>query len=270
MALKGKEESKGFKLFTGLADVNIISFNPDYATLKEYFGGSDKTKEPIYSKEGDVKDKDQNVVGQCQQLRLDIWVENKELGVGRHKSSIFLEDRLRPVSQAGNYQWINDVGQTIWMNEEHTNISDVQRKMFDLTRNPRRAHVGEEMLYQMIQRWARVDQKSADSELKLETSWTDLVNGNVSELNNFITQLGGYKVRVNLGVQDNKYQVFFTGYFMKEGDTYIDKLKEQISKWKANYQNSFEFQVFDNTKSMPNTSNIAQATEEEVAKALNV
>lgn len=271
--IKGKEETKTtFKLYTGLADVNIISFNPNYETLKEYFGGSDKTKQPVYSTEADIKNKEQEVIGSCQKLRLDIWVENKELGIGRFKSSIFLEDRLRPESAStpGNFQWINDVGQTIWMNEAHTNISDKQQKMFDVTRNPRRAHVGEEDLYHFLQRWSRVDQKASDSELKMNTPWSDLVNGDVSELNDYITQLEGHKVRVCLGVQDNKYQQFFTGYFLKEGDTYIDKLKEEIAKWKPNYQKSFEFKVFDNTKDMPTTSNQSTATAEEVAKALNV
>lgn len=271
--IRGKEEAKTqFKLFTGLADVNVISFNPNYTTLKEYFGGSDKTKEPVYSSEGEIKNKDQEVIGSCQKLRLDIWVENKELGISKFKSSIFLEDRLTPESnnKPGNFQWINDVGQTIWMNEAHDNISEIQQKMFDVTRNPRRTHVGEDNLYHFLQRWSRIDQKASDSELKMNTSWTDLVNGDVSELNEYITQLEGHKVRVQLGVQDNKYQQFFTKYVLKEGDTYIDKLKEQISKWKCNYQGSFEFKVFDNTKDMPTTAKTSQASAEEVAKALNV
>lgn len=272
--IKGKtEEKRVFKLYTGLCDVNVISFNPDFETLKEYFGGSDKTKEPVYSKEVDVKDKSGAVIGHCNQLRLDIWVANEE-HVIKCKSSIFLEDRLRPESATtpGNYQWINDVGQTIWMNEQHSNLSDKQQKFFDVSKNPRRAYVGEETLYHFLQRWSQIDQKAEDSVLKLDTDWSDLVNGDVSELNSYVQQLEGNQVRVLFGVQDSKYQNFFTGHFLKAGDTYIEKLKDQVSekKWKCNYQNSFELKVFDMTKDMPVSSNIEQASEEDVKIALNV
>ena len=269
--LKGnKEEKKVFKLYTGLCDVNIISFNPDFDKLKEYFGGSDKTKEPVYSKEVDIKDKDGNVLGSCPQLRLDIWVENEECGI-RCKSSIFLEDRLVPISKNGNYQYINDVGQTTWMGED-MQLEEKRQKFFNLNKNPRRAYIGEGILYEFLQRWSQIDQRAEDSVLKLDTEWSDLIRGNVDELNTYVTQLEGNQVRVLMGVQDSKYQQFFTGHFLKAEDTYIEKLKEQVGekKWKCNYQHSFELKVFDMTKDIPVNSNMEQASEEEVKAALNV
>ena len=66
------------KLFTGLADLNVLAINPDAARIQE-ITGRDEVKEPEYGSFADDG---------TAKLRLDIWLANAELGISPFKHTI--------------------------------------------------------------------------------------------------------------------------------------------------------------------------------------
>lgn len=263
--IKGKEKKDDFKLWLGLHDVDVIAFNPDYETLKEYFGGSDKTKEPIYTFEENGLHK----------LRLDIWIQDTENNI-RCKDALFLEDRLVPESGNKNFLWVNDVGQSIWMGEDMI-LSEERQKYFDLNRNPRRAYVGEAQLLDFLVNWAGIDQKAEDSVIVLDTPWEEIVRGDVYELNKYISIINR-KVRVALTVVQGKYQGFYAGKVLRaksegsRGGTYVEGIRKDLEK-----KSNIEFDVskvglieYTGTGISAPDVTVKQASPEEIKAALNI
>ena len=259
--IKGRENKDGgFKLYTGLCDMEVVAFNPEVEQLREFFGGSDKTREPNYTSTGEDG---------TAKIRLDVWLKNNEHNIFT-KMSIFLEDKDR-ISKEGKPQWINEVGQITWVDSPE-NLDPERQKYFNLAKKPRIAKVGEEELYEFLKAWTNIDQKADDSELKLDTAWSSIIGGNVSELNKYIPVLNR-KVKVLLGVRDNKYQDVYSKVILKEGGTYIDTLQKNVTgqyAWKSNYQNSFKLQQFNPDMDAPVESTAKQATAEEIKAALKV
>ena len=251
MAFKG-EQRKEFStdLYTGLQDFKIIAFNPTKEQLdNDIYPGGD-SRDPVYTSVGED--------GQAK-LRVDIFIKNEEHNIIT-KATYFLEDKVRDESQnnPGSCEWINEVGQTYWTTSEDGS-SDYQ--WIIVGKNPRRAMVGEADLYGFLLAWTNL-KPSEDSEIKLSTTWSDLVKGNVKELNQMIGMFKNSNdevrgVRHLMGVKAvedknnpdkfNYYQDVYTKVVLPEGSNYTKGLRNQVTGeygWKSDFQDSFEFQVF--------------------------
>ena len=92
------------------------------------------------------------------------------------KVSFFLEDKQRQNRDGTKNQYINSVGTTSWADDE-SNLYD----WFTEGRDYRVAYVGEEDLYNFMQKWlSKLDYRLADTELELD--WKKLMRGDVRDL----------------------------------------------------------------------------------------
>ena len=123
----------GIKLYSGLTNVNIIAVNP---TMEELHALDIKVKtEPIYIV--NIVDKEYN--------KITFWVKNED---GNYRFDVLMQDAPR-VSQTGKHQWMNNIGQSTWSEEEPT---------YDWWKSEgeSKAYVGEETLVNFVKAWANV------------------------------------------------------------------------------------------------------------------
>jgi hypothetical protein len=96
--------------------------------------------------------------------------------------SFFLEDKQRQNKDGTKNQYINSVGTTSWADDE-SNLYD----WFTKDRDFRVAYVGEEDLYNFMQKWlSKLDYRDVETELQLD--WKKLMRGDVRDLK---SQIGG-------------------------------------------------------------------------------
>ncbi len=99
----------------------------------------------------------------------------------------------------------------------------------------RRAYVGEETLIEFMRTWANVgrDGECAIDDIKAVTS------GNVTELKQYVTALKDNRVRLLLGVKDEKYQQVYTRFFGREkpkrDDLFVKSLNADYGEFRADF-----------------------------------
>jgi hypothetical protein len=228
MALKGERvEVQERKLYTGLADLSVVSVNPtkeELMTLLDTENISDAMVEYDNTKEG--------LTG----LRIDFWMKNEEFSI-LTKASFFIADEVR-TSQTGKTQFINDIGQTSWAMDSATAVSNLAKyKGLFRGTGVREAMNGEERLYEFLVNWSGVDQRADDSEVSLDSAWDVLCSGDVSELDRYVKAFAGDKVRALLTVRNEQYQGVYDRVFSKANSTY----KKRYEKTLADDQRTIEF-----------------------------
>jgi hypothetical protein len=225
-------------LFTGLCPMNVIAINPSADEIMEIYG-REEVKDPEYS--------GQTEAGEAK-LRLDIYLKNTENNLIT-KIVFWLEDRLS-ISSKGNKQFINSVGMSTWAADQPTQDWFTMKPY-------REGYVGEADLYNFLSAWLGINKRAKESECVLETSFSDIVRGNLDELRDLITIYRDRTVKVLLAVKEGKYQDVYNKVFIPQESNYTAGLEKQLKgdadagfPYKGNYQNSFEFKEF-NPESAP-------------------
>ncbi len=222
------------KLYTGLIDYDVVGINPGVDQLAEFFNkDASELKEPNYTSEDE----------EGSQLRLEIWLRNEEFGL-LTKVVYWLRDAERIKADGTKNQYINGVGQSSWGVDENS-LPD----WFDTT-GLRQAMVGEGDLYNFLLAWSNANIREEGAEFALETSWSDLVGGDVSELVDFAETFGETQVRMLTGVKavnDKHYQTIYANIPLKAGSNYVKKLDKNLSNyaWKnVSFQDSYAVKEF--------------------------
>ena len=158
----------------GIFEANVVAINP---TAEEYSS--------ILGREISPDSKATEYLGETRDgntyLRIDVWLQEVK-NQDNFKVSFFLEDKQRQNRDGTKNQYINSVGTTSWADDE-SNLYD----WFTKDRDFRVAYVGEEDLYNFMQKWlSKLDYRLADTELELD--WKKLMRGDVRDLK---SQIGG-------------------------------------------------------------------------------
>ena len=162
-----QKEQKDFAKKVGLFTGEVIAINPTVEQYKDVLEielpeGSKATEYLGVNKDGN------------NYLRLDVWLKEEKNG-DKLKVTFFLEDKERDNKDGSKTQYIDTIGRCTWATDENQ-FPDWFKK-----REYRKAHVGEEELYNFLRTWlGQLDYSKEDSALALD--WKKLMKGNVSEL----------------------------------------------------------------------------------------
>lgn len=162
-----QKEQKDFAKKVGLFTGEVIAINPTVEQYKDVLEielpeGSKATEYLGVNKDGNPY------------LRLDVWLKEEKNG-DKLKVTFFLEDKERDNKDGSKNQYIDTIGRCTWATDENQ-LPDWFKK-----REYRKAHVGEEELYNFLRTWlGQLDYSKEDSALALD--WKKLMKGNVSEL----------------------------------------------------------------------------------------
>jgi hypothetical protein len=202
----------GIQLFSGISNFQVIAVNP---SLDELHALEIMVKtEPNYSVNFGGDDFNKVV----------FWVKNQDLTTKVE----FLTAPVERVASTGKHQWINNVGQTTWSDGAPT---------FDWWKSEGSRHAlkGEEELVFFMKAWANV---ANGDDVYLETI-KKITAGDVTELKEYITALEGNRVRLLVGVKDDKYQATYTKYFGRikpqRDDMFVKMLQGDYSQFKADF-----------------------------------
>jgi hypothetical protein len=203
-----ERESSGQELYVGvIPDLKVVSVNPSKEELMTLLN-TEKINEPNYMNNG--------------KLRLDIWLQNKELNMLR-KISLWLEDSVRVAKSSGNTQFINQKNQTCWAQNMQEIASKESMKWFDLT-TARECKVGEQQLYDFIVAYLNADTNEGNIIL---SSYDAIVKGDVTELRKLFEHFENRSIKLLAGVKDNR-QVFYTNYFMRNENRSTNALRKAL------------------------------------------
>lgn len=151
----------------GLLEANVLCINP---TMKEYeevlgFNLKEDQEEFVYtgeSREGNTY------------LRIDVWLQQLDTD-RKFKLVFFLEDKVRMNRDGNKTQFINNIGNCSW-GEDESNLPT-----WFIKRSFREAKNGEEDFYSFLRTWlGGLDFRDDDTELSL--NWKQLMKGDVSTL----------------------------------------------------------------------------------------
>ena len=202
----------GIKTYSGLTNVKVITVNPTMAELHAL--NINVKQEPNYTVEfsGDEYNK------------IIFWVTNED---GNFKLEILMQNKPR-VSQSGKHQWMNNIGQATWSENEPT-------YEWWKPEGQRKAYTGEETLINFTKAWANV---ASGDEVSYDTM-SAIVNGDVTEIKGLIKALNTNEVRVLIGVKDDKYQQIYTKYFGRvkpqRDDFFVKALNDDYGSFNADF-----------------------------------
>jgi len=173
------------------------------------------------------------------------------------KASLWVENSIQR-AKTGKVKLVNDYVQDTWADnadalKENTNMSWFQHEGL------REAYVGEVELLKTLFKWLGFSSGNREKgipsdKLKLSKNISQIITtGDVSELKNAIKGCmdNGNGIKYLLGVQDKDgklYQTVYTHFPMTPSLKNYDKLSEAVSgeynQFKADYQGSFELQLY--------------------------
>jgi len=214
----------GIPLFTGIAPVRVVAVNPNLGELASI--GVNMKTEPNY--EVDMGDKTGKIV---------FWVHNDEHNFST-RLEILVGKEHRKESSTGKYQITNKYGQVTWA------TSPDQTQDWFKNEGVRRMYPGEEILINFVKAWANIPN---DGECAFDTI-DDIVNLKVEELKSLITSLKDNKLRVLLGVKDDKYQSVYTRHFgrlkPKRDALFVKALNDSYGEFNAAYNEDLQLQPY--------------------------
>lgn len=250
MAIKiGKQSEEGvFKLYKGIAAVNVLAVNPNKAEL-ESLTGRTYDEEPVYR----GKDEDGN-----ETMRVTFYTRtNKNAKVNNGIELVLpitftLVNARRVGQQSGKIQVIDKFGRTAWVTpaelEAHA-VPTYASGPANIAPDYRPAVVGEEFLINFLIKWLNIPapanykdgkwimkDNTEDSEVALDLA--KLFAGDVSELVEAVNMAREYQVKVAVGIRttdDGKqYHSVFIREFAKNAVTDYSKLDAAIVDFKNN------------------------------------
>ena len=151
--------------------------------------------------------------------------------------------------------WTNSRGQISWSDTDPSAKYDWYHG-----EGVRKAYVGEDTLINFIKAWANV---SNGGDCYLETI-DKIVNGDVSELKQLIGALTENKVRLLMGVKDEKYQTIYTKHFGRlkpqRNDLFIKELNGDYGSFNAEYNTDLVLRRWEAAIIAPDTEDTTSTT----------
>jgi hypothetical protein len=245
----GKQsEETSFKLYKGVAALNIIAVNPTKSEMEKITGRT-MDNEPEYV----GKDDNGNDF-----VRLTFWAKTAadakvNNGIDMTTSfSFILTKKQRVGANSGKIQIIDKYGRTAWATKEDIaskSIPQYSSGPANIDKDYRPACDGEEFLVDFLINWLNIPGPAAykdgkwvmkedpsDSEVSLNLG--DLFKGNVKEIAELIKLAANYAVKAAVGIrttdEGKQYQQVFTRKFVKNGVTDYSKLDAVIAEFKSN------------------------------------
>lgn len=208
-----KRELKDYSRSVGIFESSVIAINPSREELEKLLD-TEIEKDPEYLKEDEKDGK--------QKFTVSVWLsEAKTAKVFNVR--FFLKDEYRTNKTETKNQYINTAGSTCWADAPE----NLPEWFLNGGREYRKAHAGEEELYNFIRSWLN-DLDLRDPDGRLDFEWKKLMKGNVKEISDCIggsfagTVVALATVRTtenNEGEQVDYQQVynrrFLPGYTMK-------------------------------------------------------
>lgn len=245
----GKQSEEGsFKLYKGVAALNIIAVNPTKSEMEKITGRT-MDNEPEYV----GKDDDGNDF-----VRLTFWAKTAadakvNNGIDMTTSfSFILTKKQRVGANSGKIQIIDKYGRTAWATKDEVaskSIPQYTNGPANISADYRPTCDGEEFLVDFLIQWLNIPGPAAykegkwvmkedpsDSEVSLNLG--DLFKGNVKEIAELIKLAANYAVKAAVGIrttdEGKQYQQVFTRRFVKNGVTDYSKLDAVIAEFKSN------------------------------------
>jgi hypothetical protein len=218
----------GYQLYTGIAAVSVVAVNPTQSELQAI--GINAKEDPKYNVE--INGEEYN--------KVVFYLRHEEPNV-TVRFDVLMQPSPR-VSKAGDKaMWINNVGQMTWS-------GDVPA--YDWWKNSessRKAYVGEDTLVNFTKAWANV---ANGGKISFDTIGA-IAKGDVKELKELVKALSANKLRVLIGVKDEKYQVVYNRHFgrLKPANDmlFVKALNEDYGSFNAEYSKDLKFGVYSPT-----------------------
>lgn len=250
MAIKiGKQSEEGsFKLYKGVAALNVVAINPTKKEIAE-ITGREVEKEPEYL------GKDDNGLDT---MRITVYVKTApdakvNNGIELITSFSFILTKTKRVGQAsGKVQVIDKYGRTAWATPEEVAskaIPQYANGPANICTDYRPVVVGEEQLIEFLIQWLNIPgpanykdgkwvmkDNPEDSEVSLNIP--QIFKGDVSELQSLVKLAANYAVKAAIGIrttdEGKQYQAVFTRKFLKNAVTDYSKLDAAIKDFQSN------------------------------------
>lgn len=277
MAIKiGKQSEEGvFKLYKGVAAINVLAVNPNKAEL-ERITGRTYDEEPVYR----GKDDDGN-----ETMRITFYTKtNPDAKVNSGIElvlpiSFTLVKARRVGQQSGKIQVIDKYGRTAWVTPaelESKSIPQYSKGPANISADYRPAVVGEEFLINFLIKWLNIPgpanykegqwiMKDNPEDSEVSINLAKVFAGDVSELAEVVNMAREYLIKVAVGIrttEDGKqYHAVFTRDFAKNAVTDYSKLDAAITEFQNNGGapstvfdvNPLHENVVESTQFTPNT-----------------
>lgn len=277
MAIKiGKQSEEGvFKLYKGIAAVNVLAVNPNKAEL-ERITGRTYDEEPVYR----GKDDDGN-----ETMRITFYTKtNPDAKVNSGIEivlpiSFTLVKARRVGQQSGKIQVIDKYGRTAWVTPadlESKSIPQYSKGPANISADYRPAVIGEEFLINFLIKWLNIPgpanykegqwiMKDNPEDSEVSINLAKVFAGDVSELAEVVNMAREYLIKVAVGIrttEDGKqYHAVFTRDFAKNAVTDYSKLDAAITEFQNNGGapstvfdvNPLHENVVESTQFTPNT-----------------
>lgn len=277
MAIKiGKQSEEGvFKLYKGVAAVNVLAVNPNKAEL-ERITGRTYDEEPVYR----GKDDDGNDT-----MRITFYTKtNPDAKVNSGIElvlpiSFTLVKTRRVGQQSGKIQVIDKYGRTAWATPadlESKSIPQYAKGPANISADYRPAVIGEEYLINFLIKWLNIPgpanykegqwiMKDNPEDSEVSINLAKVFAGDVSELVEVVNMAREYLIKVAVGIrttEDGKqYHAVFTRDFAKNAVTDYSKLDAAIKEFQNNGGapntvfdvNPLHENVVESTQFTPNT-----------------
>jgi len=238
------EKLKTKVLHTGLVNATPVAVQPTQEELANLFGTEVKEPKYVFGNNGN------------EGTRMDIYMKIKESG-SIVKTSFFLSNRERK-SLAGKPLWINNQGQTVWINEP-SDLDEIGRKYFNLDSPYRVSRQGEAELVQYLLALDMVSPNNSSTEAKLPYNWDEIVE-NPQVMSNGIMATQNHVLAL-LGVQNGAYQSIFSGYFQAAtGTLNVKSWQNALSNGWKNHEWSFPYKEY--TPNIPEAQPQVQSIDE--------
>ena len=231
---------KEIKLYTGIANVKVVSINPTKKGLEKL--GYKPQNDPVYLTTETIEEENG---GTKTKLRLDFHLigESPEGDKIMTKVAFFLENEYRLNKDKTKSEWINDFGRTAWSEDGKSEKAPTGLTWFK-HETARQAFMGEADLHLFLINWLNI---GPDDEAKMD-NFKALFDEDYSELNGLLKTNIDNEIRVLLNVREGKYQSVYSRYFdrasNKRTNYWASHIKSQTDggfAMKEDYQNSFTF-----------------------------
>lgn len=237
MNVEKEQSGNGEKVYyTGVSPVSVLMFSPTREQLNKLlnFEPTEEQNELDYIKEDvEVKTKDaegNEVSLYANQVYVDVWVEEVKFKK-KHKIRFTITNTPR-VSQSGKTQYINQIGQTTWVDDEsnlpqwftHFKLTDKNDKsnVTYVNKTFRKCLMGEDNLYEFLVNWLDFNPFKETNDVFLDNK--KLFKGDFSQLNSLVPEFEDKTIACAFGVrtktdensgEDKKYQSISPKFFFK-------------------------------------------------------
>lgn len=245
----GKQsEETSFKLYKGVAALNIIAVNPTKSEMEKITGRTMDNEPEYVGKDDNGNDT----------VRLTFWAKTAQDSKVNNNIemvtsfSFILTKKQRVGSNSGKIQVIDKYGRTAWATKEDIaskSIPQYTSGPANIDNDYRPACDGEEFLVDFLIQWLNIPgpavykegkwvMKDDPSDSEVSLNLGDLFKGNVKEIAELVKLATNYAVKAAVGIrttdEGKQYQQVFTRKFVKNGVTDYSKLDAVIAEFKSN------------------------------------